>query len=105
MKSELNEHLPVSENQETGPNWRHVGIFLVLNFGLTYLLDLVYYLRGGLSMAGIVAALQMQMLLPAFVRQRFLRRWAPYGLRQQGSRGRGGVLYKKPGFPKLWCHC
>ncbi len=47
-------------------NWRHVGVFLGLTFGLTWLLDLAIYLRGGLSIPGIVAALQLQMLLPAF---------------------------------------
>jgi uncharacterized protein len=50
----------------SGPNWRHVGAFLGLTFGLTWLLDLVIYLRGGLRIPGIVAALQLQMLLPAF---------------------------------------
>jgi len=48
------------------PNWRHVGAFLGLTFGLTYLLNLLIYLRGGLKMTGIVAVLQLQMLLPAF---------------------------------------
>ena len=48
------------------PNWRHVGAFLGLTFGLTCLLDLAIYLRGGLRIPGIVAALQLQMLLPAF---------------------------------------
>ena len=40
------------------PNWRHVGIFLALSFGLTWLLDLAIYLRGGLGSTGIVAALR-----------------------------------------------
>ncbi len=48
------------------PNWGHVGAFLGLTFGLTYLLDLAIYLRGGLSIPGIVTILQLQMLLPAF---------------------------------------
>lgn len=48
------------------PNWRHVGAFLGLTFGLTYLLNLIIYLRGGLNASGIVAVLQLQMLLPAF---------------------------------------
>jgi membrane protease YdiL (CAAX protease family) len=47
-------------------NWPHVGAFLGLTFGLTYLLDLVIYLRGGLGTASIVTVLQFQMLLPAF---------------------------------------
>ena len=48
------------------PNWRHVGVFLGLTFGLTWLLNLAIYLRGGLRIPGIVAILQLQMLLPAF---------------------------------------
>jgi membrane protease YdiL (CAAX protease family) len=48
------------------PNWRHVGAFLGLTFGLTWLLDLVIYLRGGLATPGMVTILQLQMLLPAF---------------------------------------
>jgi len=48
------------------PNWRHVGIFLALTFGLTWLLDLAIYLRGGLNIPGIVTILQLQMLIPAF---------------------------------------
>jgi membrane protease YdiL (CAAX protease family) len=51
---------------QLAPNWRHVGTYLGLTFGLTWLLDLAIYLRGGLRMHGIVAALQLQMLLPAF---------------------------------------
>jgi uncharacterized protein len=52
-------------NMSLAPNWRHVGAFLAVNFGLTWLLDLTIYLRGGLRIPGIVAALQLQMLLPA----------------------------------------
>jgi membrane protease YdiL (CAAX protease family) len=48
------------------PNWRHVGAFLGLTFGLTWLLDLIIYLRGGLGTPGMVTLLQLQMLLPAF---------------------------------------
>jgi membrane protease YdiL (CAAX protease family) len=48
------------------PNWRHVGAFLGLTFGLTWLLDLAIYLRGGLGTPGMVTILQLQMLLPAF---------------------------------------
>jgi membrane protease YdiL (CAAX protease family) len=48
------------------PNWRHVGAFLGLTFGLTYLLDLAVYLRGGLSIPGTTTVIQLQMLLPAF---------------------------------------
>ena len=31
------------------PNWRQVSGFLVLTFGLTWLIDLALYLRGGLD--------------------------------------------------------
>src|SRR5512136_782796 len=48
------------------PNWRHVGAFLGLTFGLTWLLDLAIYLRGGLATPGMTTILQLQMLLPAF---------------------------------------
>jgi membrane protease YdiL (CAAX protease family) len=48
------------------PNWRHVGAFLGLTFGLTWLLNLAIYLRGGLGTPGMVTILQLQMLLPAF---------------------------------------
>jgi membrane protease YdiL (CAAX protease family) len=48
------------------PNWRHVGAFLGLTFGLTWLLNLAIYLHGGLGTPGMVAVLQLQMLLPAF---------------------------------------
>ena len=48
------------------PRWRQVGSFLALTFGLTWLLDLAIYLRGGLSIPGLILGLQLQMLLPAF---------------------------------------
>lgn len=51
--------------QPARPIWSHVGIFLVLTFGLAWLLDLGIYLHGGLKQPGIVTALQLQMLLPA----------------------------------------
>jgi membrane protease YdiL (CAAX protease family) len=57
---------PADTQPNQTPNWRHVGGFIGLTFGLTYLLDLVIYLRGGLGIPGIVAVLQLQMLLPAF---------------------------------------
>lgn len=53
-------------NTSLAPIWRHVGAFLGLTFGLTWLLDLAIYLRGGLSTPGMVTFLQLQMLLPAF---------------------------------------
>lgn len=48
-----------------GPNWRHVAAFLGLTFGLTWLLNLGMYLRGGLAAPGMLTVLQFQMLLPA----------------------------------------
>jgi membrane protease YdiL (CAAX protease family) len=47
-------------------NWARVAWFLGLTFGLTWLLDLVLYLNGGLTNAGVGLVLQFQMLLPAF---------------------------------------
>ena len=57
---------PSDKNTRLAPNWRHVGAFLVLTFGLTWLLNLAIYLHGGLRNPGIVPTLQLQMLLPAF---------------------------------------
>jgi CAAX protease family protein len=59
------KNLTVTENS-SGPNWRHVVAFLGLTFGLTWLLDLAIYLRGGLSIPGIGIFTQLQTLLPAF---------------------------------------
>jgi len=50
----------------TKPNWQHVLSFLGLTFGLTWLVDLVLYLNGGLSNPATMMMLQFQMLLPAF---------------------------------------
>ena len=47
-------------------NWLHVTWFLVLTFGLTWLVALVLYLRGGLTSPIAALLLQFQMLLPAF---------------------------------------
>jgi membrane protease YdiL (CAAX protease family) len=47
-------------------NWSHIGWFLGLAFGLTWLLDLVLYFAGGLANPGTRMLLQLQMLLPAF---------------------------------------
>jgi len=40
--------------------------FLGLTFGLTYLIDLVIYLRGGLTSPGWPFAMQLSMMMPAF---------------------------------------
>ena len=50
----------------TKPNWPHITWFLVLTFGLTWLLDIALYLNGGLATTGASLLLQLQMLLPAF---------------------------------------
>jgi membrane protease YdiL (CAAX protease family) len=47
-------------------NWKQVGAFLGLTFGLTWLLDLVLFLNGGLKSPAALISLQFQMLLPAF---------------------------------------
>ena len=47
-------------------NWSHVAWFLGMTFGLTWLVDLVLYLAGGLAYPGTTVLLQFQMLLPAF---------------------------------------
>ncbi len=79
-----------------GPNWRHVAVFLALTFGLTWLLDLAIYLRGGLRIPGIVAALQLQMLLPAFsgiVLGLFVFRESPIFHSRPAGRGRWFYYY------------
>jgi uncharacterized protein len=47
-------------------NWRQVGMFVGLTFGLTWLLDLALYLTSGYSSPAAIVALQFQMLIPAF---------------------------------------
>jgi membrane protease YdiL (CAAX protease family) len=47
-------------------NWKQVGTFIDLTFGLTWLLDLALFLKGGLTNSAVTLALQFQMLLPAF---------------------------------------
>jgi membrane protease YdiL (CAAX protease family) len=54
-------------NTET-VNWKQVSAFLGLTFGLTYLLDLILYLAGGLGQSAAATVLvQVQMLIPATV--------------------------------------
>lgn len=45
--------------------WRQIGAFLSVTFGLTWLLDLVLYLHGGLANPAASVVLQFQMLIPA----------------------------------------
>ena len=47
-------------------NWFRVACFLGLAFGLSWLVDLVIYLTGGLAKPGTNLLLQFQMLMPAF---------------------------------------
>jgi uncharacterized protein len=47
-------------------NWHHVGWYLGVTFGLTWLVDLALYLTGGLANPATKLLLQFQMLLPAF---------------------------------------
>jgi len=47
-------------------NWKQVGAFIGLTFGLTWILDLVLFLNGGLRHPAATIVLQFQMLLPAF---------------------------------------
>jgi membrane protease YdiL (CAAX protease family) len=49
-----------------GVNWRQVAWFLGLAFGLTWLIDLVIYLNGGLTRPSTTLLLQFQMMMPAF---------------------------------------
>jgi membrane protease YdiL (CAAX protease family) len=73
-----------------------VGAFIGLTFGLTYLLDLVIYLRGGLGTAGVVTILQLQMLLPAFsaiVLGLFFFTESPIYHRRPAGRGRWFYYY------------
>ena len=55
--------------QASAPNWKQVGVFLGLTFGLTFLLDLFLYLSGGYDVqsGNTMLLLQVQMLIPATV--------------------------------------
>ena len=57
---------PLSVTTSSKVNWRQVGWFLGLTFGLTWLADLVLYFNGGLTSPIAPLLLQFQMLLPAF---------------------------------------
>lgn len=57
---------PLSVITPSKVNWPHVGWFLGLAFGLSWLADLVLYLNGGLASPITPLLLQFQMLLPAF---------------------------------------
>ena len=66
-KQEMLARPPDTPEHLTGrPNWHHVGAFLGLTFGLTWLLDLLIYWHGGLGSPGAMSVVQLQMLFPAF---------------------------------------
>jgi membrane protease YdiL (CAAX protease family) len=74
-----------------GVNWRQVGLYLGLTFGLTWLLDLALWLAGGYGQnGGTTVVLQLQMLLPAFcaiVLELFVfQNSALYQMRRSGER-------------------
>jgi membrane protease YdiL (CAAX protease family) len=78
----------------SGPNWRHVGAFVGLTFGLTWLLNVAMYLRGGIDRPGAVTVLQFQMLLPAFSAIVLGLRWFPENpLYYQRTAGRPRWFY------------
>lgn len=52
--------------ESTKVNWRQVLLFLGLTFFLTWFVDGILYLKGGLIHPAAVLVLQFQMLLPAF---------------------------------------
>lgn len=63
----FNEQIPTAtQSSFLKVNWKQVGAFIGLTFGLTWLLDLVLFLNGGLTNPAAITALQFQMLLPAF---------------------------------------
>jgi membrane protease YdiL (CAAX protease family) len=57
---------PQSVSLPVAVNWSKVGWYLFLAFGLTWLLDLVIFLTGGLANPATKLLLQFQMTLPAF---------------------------------------
>jgi uncharacterized protein len=69
----MNETIVIQENDASNENpllqkvlnWKQVGGFLGLTFALTWLLDLVMYLKGGLKNPSVGMTLQFQMLIPA----------------------------------------
>lgn len=61
------ESAPVSEQAaRRAVNWRQVGAYIALAFGLAWLVDLVLYVNGGLTNPAASLMLQLQMLMPAF---------------------------------------
>jgi membrane protease YdiL (CAAX protease family) len=84
----------VSEQKKV--NWKQVGAFLGLTFGLTWLLDLAIYLTGGLTNPAVTLLLQFQMLIPAFSAMllgMFFFKDSPINLRNNRSLSRWFTWY------------
>jgi membrane protease YdiL (CAAX protease family) len=62
----MNKFMKSPNSSSTRINWPHVTWFLGLTFGLSWIVDLVLYLNGGLTNPATTMMLQFQMLLPAF---------------------------------------
>lgn len=48
-------------------NWKQVGLFVGLTIALSWMLDLVLYLKFGITSPQMIIFLQLQMFIPAFV--------------------------------------
>ena len=66
MEESMNSTIVTNETPTRKVNVKQVSIFVALTFVLSWSLDLVLYLKGGLSSPVASVALQLQMLLPAF---------------------------------------
>ena len=64
----MNAESSLQGSREEFPMFNKKGVFwyLGLTFGLSWLLNLVLYLRGGLDAPGATHVLQLQMMVPAF---------------------------------------
>jgi membrane protease YdiL (CAAX protease family) len=77
-------------------NWKQVGAFVGLTFGLTWLLDLALFLTGGLKSPAVTLALQFQMILPAFsaiLLGMFFFKDSPINVRNNHSKSRWFTWY------------
>jgi membrane protease YdiL (CAAX protease family) len=77
-------------------NWRQVGVYVGMTFGLTWLLDLALFLSGGLKSPAAIIVLQFQMLLPAFSAMllgMFFFKDSPINLKNNHTRSRWFTWY------------
>ena len=77
------------EEQKAGVNWKQVGLFVGLTIALSWLLNLVMWLKFGYESTHAMLFLQLQMLVPAFVAiclQRYVFKDSP--LYRQNLQGR-----------------